>query len=247
MKKSKSAPNSRKEKQRKSDMKFESSASTEHAESAPTKRPKQTKVTKGAAAQSNYGHASGKPDTRPIELISLGNKRPEGIAKGPGDYMFVTEMLYGGVKKVNVLTGEVEQVVPSYGFLERGASGVTYYENALFVAGGGSPIGTPVMLYVYNAETGEEIASCAPVGNEYHMLTDVTIVGDSVYVTDSRLNKLMVVNVKAAMDGDCVVEYVETPAEYFVAATPAEAPRANGKKENKKSTLHCYIVFLEAL
>ena len=84
--------------------------------------------------------------------ISLGNKRHEGIAAGPGDDMFVSEVLFGGVKKVNVKTGETEQVVPSFPFLQRGGVGLAYHDNALFVAGGGNTAGlsVPAMLYVYD-------------------------------------------------------------------------------------------------
>jgi len=206
------------------------------AQSALTDAPKKPKGAKGAAAskaylqpeayvQPDYSYTSGEP----IQTISLGNKRPEGITQSPdGNSMFVTEMLYGGVKKVDILTGEIEQIVPSYGFLERGAYGILYHNDALFVAGGGVPDGTPVMLYLYDAETGEEIAACAPVGDAY-LLNDVAILGNYAYVTDSYYNKLMVVDVEAALAGSCDVFSIKLPSEYFLADPPESFPRANGR------------------
>ena len=211
------------ERQRQSKVKEpESSLATDTA-TAPTK----TKIPKGAAAAD--ATSSYTAEAKPMETIDLGNKRPEGITRGPDeDYMFVTEMLYGGIKAVNVVTGEIQQVVPSYGFLERGAYGVIYHEGALFVAGGGIPDGTPVMMYVYDAATGEEIASCSPDGDGYYLLNDVAILGDYAYVTDSFYNKLMKVDVAAALEGNCVVSSIETPAEYFLADPIESGPRANG-------------------
>lgn len=142
--------------------------------------------------------------------------------------MFVTEMLFGGVKKVNILTGEIVQVVPSYGFRERGAYGIAYYEDYLFVAGGGVPDGTSAMLYVYDAKTGEEVVACSPNGDAY-LLNDVAIVGDYAYVTDSFYNKIMVMDVEVALEASCDgIFSIETPAEYFL-ADKTSFPRANGK------------------
>jgi hypothetical protein len=196
---------------------------------AATNPPKNTQVdATQAGAQSNNDQPTGTPikDT-PMETISLGNKRPEGITRGPGDTMFVSEMLYGGIKKVNVLTGEIEQVVPSYGYKERGAYGVIQHGDALFVAGGGIPDGTPTKLYVYDADTGEEIVSCDPAWYAF-LLNDVAILGKKAYVTDSYYNTLMVVDVAKALEGKCDVSSLRTPGDIFK-ATDEYGPRANGK------------------
>ena len=48
------------------------------------------------------------------------------------------------------------------------------------------------------------------------------------YVTDLQFNKLMTVDVAAALAGKCVVDFIETPVEYFL-ATGVTFPRHNGK------------------
>ena len=197
------------------------------------KSPKGSKSSKGSNGKEGESYYNYNEDKiMPLETIPLGNKRPEGIAAGPGDYLFVSEVLFGGVQRVNVLTGERKQIVPSFGLYRRGALGLAYYNGTLVVAGGGetdAPFSPPASLYVYDAETGTELAQCAPSEDEgFVFLNDVTMIDSYAYVTDWYINKIMVVDVEAALDGDCVVKYIETPAEYFL-STPDTFPRANGK------------------
>jgi len=132
--------------QRKNKIRDESSPKYE---SKPPKQKKTNASPKNLPSGANYGTTEGAaetPPTVPKDTIGLGNKRPIGIARGSDDTMYVTEMLYGGVKKVNILNGEVEQVVPSFGFRERGARGIVLEQDHLFVAGGGVPDGTALMM-----------------------------------------------------------------------------------------------------
>lgn len=130
---------------------------------------------------------------------------------------------------MNVVTGEIKQAVPSYGFKERGAYGVLEHNGALFVAGGGVPDGTPTNFYVYDAVTGAEIANCPAPGDAF-LLNDVAIVGNRAFVTDSKFNKIMVVNIPMALKGKCQVSTIKTPEQYFLADDALTTfPRANGK------------------
>lgn len=189
----------------------------------PVNKPNDNKKKKKAAKavlSSNYGAVAGgaqpSSDPQPMDEISLGNKRPKGITKGSDGYMYVTEMLYGGIKKVNVLTGDVEQLVSSGEYLARGAYGIVEHQDALFVAGGGVPNGTPLMVYVYDTTSGEEIAACAPEDDGWYLLNDIAILGDYAYVTDSYYNKIMVLNVTAALNGTCESFAIKTPSHLFV-------------------------------
>jgi hypothetical protein len=150
------------------------------------------------------------PVPRPLTSISLGNVRPEGILAVYDDYMLTSEFGYGGIKKVNILTGEISQVVPSYGFTKRGSLGLEYYEGHVFVAGGGFD----PKLFVYQVENGTQVAACAPE-SETSFLNDVAIVGNYAYVTNSINNTIMVVDVAKALLGVCDVLSIETPAELF--------------------------------
>jgi hypothetical protein len=158
-----------------------------------------------------------------MERTNLGNKRLEGIAAGPGASMFTTELFFGGVKKVDVVTGVIEQVVPSFGYFERAAVGISYYQGALFVAGAGPFIGVGASLYVYDAETGTEIAACTPDFAAV-LLNDVTVLNGKAYLTDSFVNKIMVVDADAALNGECIVESIDLP-EFFISD---DSIRTNG-------------------
>ena len=94
------------------------------------------------------------------------------------------------------------------------------------------------------SETGKELAKCSPPDGEgFKFLNAVTVVEDYAYVTDWELNKLMVVDVEAALDGDCVVDFIETPAEYFLADPPETIPRASGEhhETNRRERVCLFI------
>ena len=72
-----------------------------------------------------------------VTQADLGNIRPEGIATGPGSLIYTSELIYGGIKSVDVVTGEVKQVVESFGAFQRAAVGLWYQDGVIFAAGGG--------------------------------------------------------------------------------------------------------------
>lgn len=59
-----------------------------------------------------------------VSQVDLGSIRPEGITAGPGSIMFASEFFFGGIKAVDVVTGKVTQVVPSFGYNVRSSVGL---------------------------------------------------------------------------------------------------------------------------
>jgi len=179
---------------------------------APTKEP-----TKAPISAPVGGHKS----------IPLGNLRPEGIQKGPGSTVFVSQITYGGISSVDVKTSEIQQVVPKSDFLERGALAVGYTGDAFIVPGGGPvPFGfSQTAVYVYDAKSGDDIVTCFPfVGNDGFM-NDIAILDEKAYITDSGTPNLMVLNVnKAVNEGICDVSSIALPTEFF----DIDFPGANG-------------------
>jgi hypothetical protein len=159
-----------------------------------------------------------------VNQVDLGNIRPEGITEGPGTLMYTSELLYGGVKSVDVVTGEVKQVVESFGFLERNAVGLTFAEDVIWVAGGGAAFGIPAALYVYDPHTGADIAAC--VVPEAGFLNDLIPYEGTLYVTDSITPNLWLFDVHSALEGNCVYESMSLPDDF--AGSPF---RANGLVE----------------
>lgn len=80
-------------------------------------------------------------------------------------------------------------------------------------------------IYVYNISTGEEIVQCFPQGPTVFM-NDVTIVDGKAYATDSLFNSIMVLDVAAALTGECVVDAIELPDSF---ASVNGSFGANGK------------------
>ena len=158
----------------------------------------------------------------PMTQIDLGAIRPEGVTAGPGDILYVSELFYGGVKAVNVVTGEVSQAVPSAGYFVRAAIGLWYAADAMFVAGGGSVFGVPAAVYVYGASDGSELAACTPNGAGF--LNDLIVYEGTLYVTDSLLAQLFVFDVSALLDGKCDYSTIALPNSF----TGPGFPYANG-------------------
>ena len=151
-----------------------------------------------------------------IDAYSLGNRRPEGITAGEDDStVYVSEFLYGGIKRINVTSGAMEQIVSSYGYLERPIGGLVYYNNTLVAAGLGAMFdANQAKLYVHDATTGNEIVSCTPPVN-VGVINDVTIMDDIAYATDGRINQLIVMDMHDAIAGKCSITSIQLPANEF--------------------------------
>jgi sugar lactone lactonase YvrE len=110
---------------------------------------------------------------------------PEGIAIGKQATFYVGSIPTGAIYRGNLRTGEGSILVP--GVEGRAAIGVEFDRGLLFVAGGGTGKG-----FVYNAETGELLASPQLATEPIDPMTNPTFVNDvavargGAYFTDSR-------------------------------------------------------------
>lgn len=130
--------------------------------------------------------------------------------------MYTSELFYGGIKAVNVLTGTVQQVVPSFGPLtDRAAIGLTYFGHAIFAAGAGPQVGLPAAVHVYDATTGADVVSC--VVGEGGFFNDLLVVDETLYVTDSTSSSLYVFDAMAMLkDGICDYHTITLPDVFAV-------------------------------
>jgi sugar lactone lactonase YvrE len=109
--------------------------------------------------------------------------QPEGIAVGRGSSFYVGSLLTGAIYGGDLRTGEGAEVVPPQeGRIAVGLD-VDERSNNIFVAGGGPLLGPiPGSAYVYDAETGAELAEY-PLNGVF--INDVVVTRDAAYFTDS--------------------------------------------------------------
>lgn len=105
--------------------------------------------------------------------------RPEGIASGTGTTFYVGSIATGAIFRGDIQTGEGEILVPPQE--GRSAAGLKFDERTglLFVSGG--PTG---FAYIYDAETGEEVAAIQ-LDTRPSFINDVVITEDAAYFTNS--------------------------------------------------------------
>lgn len=114
------------------------------------------------------------------ESIPLPNGfQPEGIASGAGTTFYVGSIPTGAIYRGDIETGEGEILVPAQE--GRSAIGLKYDRNSglLFVAGGATGF-----AYVYDAETGENVAEIQ-LTDLPSFINDVVITPDAAYFTNS--------------------------------------------------------------
>src|SRR5215211_456563 len=115
------------------------------------------------------------------EVIPLPNGfQPEGIATGRGTTFYVGSIPTGAIYQGNLLTGEGDVLVPAQA--GRSAIGLKYDSRTglLFVAGGATGY-----AYVYDTETGENVAEIPLELALPSFINDVVITKDAVYFTNS--------------------------------------------------------------
>jgi hypothetical protein len=109
--------------------------------------------------------------------------RPEGIASGPKDSFYVGSIPQGSVYRGSYRTGEGEVVVPPHPGRNHTGLKVDWRRDLLFVSGGPSK-----GIYVYDSETGEDVASFSLP--EAGFINDVVLTRRAAYFTDSLVQQL---------------------------------------------------------
>ena len=147
------------------------------------------------------------------EVISLGTLQPGGLT-AQGDEFYVANQLFGGIRAVDVGTGEVGVLTPNTDFLNRLVFGLDSNATTLYAAGSDLVDGEyQGRIFAFNSETGEELAACGGVPDFYP--TDVAVQGDSVYATNSLGSNLIKLDAVAASRGECMIEFIDLPPEGF--------------------------------
>jgi hypothetical protein len=113
--------------------------------------------------------------------------QPEGITSDGESTFYVGSLADGRVIRGDLDSGDTEVLVP--GVTGRVAVGMRFEdrdEDRLWVAGG--PTGA---VTVYDADSGDELGRWVVPGSGF--LNDVTVTEDAAYVTDSQVQRLVVV------------------------------------------------------
>jgi hypothetical protein len=108
--------------------------------------------------------------------------RPEGIASGPKASFYVGSIPQGSVYRGSYRTGEGEVLVPPHTGRNHIGLKVDSRNDLLFVAGGASR-----GIYVYDSETGEDVASFAIPDAGF--INDVVLTSKAAYFTDSQVQR----------------------------------------------------------
>lgn len=115
----------------------------------------------------------------PSEIPLPTGFQPEGIATGKGTSFFVGSVATGAIYRGNLRTGEGDVLVP--GGVGRSALGLEVdRKGRLFVAGG--PTG---QAYVFDARSGDELATFQLTSEVETFVNDVALTKDSAWFTDS--------------------------------------------------------------
>jgi hypothetical protein len=131
---------------------------------------------------------------------------PEGIESGPGTSFFVGSLVDGAIWRGDLRTGSSSELAA--GAPGRASLGIAYDagRNRLWVAGGGPAVAGTADVRVYDASSGNLLATYQP--QAVGLLNDVALTPDAVYVTDSFLQQLVVIPLPAdgslAPDSDTV-------------------------------------------
>lgn len=137
--------------------------------------------------------------------------QPEGIAIGRGASAYVGSIPTGAIYRVDLVTGQGAILVPPQA--GRAAIGleVDVRTDLLYVAGG--PTGA---AFVYDAETGDEVAAFQLTADTSTFVNDQIVVRDAVYFTDSRRPVLYRIPLAAGgqLSPDAEVEEIALGGDY---------------------------------
>jgi hypothetical protein len=115
--------------------------------------------------------------------------RPEGIASGTGDSFYVGSIPLGAVYRGSYRTGAGSVLVPPHPGRNHTGLKVDTRFDRLFVAGGASK-----GIYVYDSETGEDVASFELPDAGF--VNDVVLTRNAAYFTDSLVPQLYRVGIR---------------------------------------------------
>ena len=106
--------------------------------------------------------------------------QPEGIAAGRGSTFYVGSIPTGAIYRGNINTGQGAVLVPPHS--GRQATGLKFDKRTQLLYVSGASTG---MAYVYNAETGADVASIQLTTDPNTFINDVVITRQAAYFTDS--------------------------------------------------------------
>jgi hypothetical protein len=163
-----------------------------------------------------YASIGGPPKL--LSEISLGLLQPGGlVAATNGPVFYLTDLFFGGVRVVDATTGDLFVLSLNSGYLQKTSYGIDLDSatETLFIAGTELVRnGMEGSIFVMNALTGEPIVTCSIIEDFYP--TDIAILGDTVYATNSLGSNLVAINVTAAvMNGTCETEIIDLPDAVF--------------------------------
>jgi hypothetical protein len=137
--------------------------------------------------------------------------QPEGIASGNGTTFYVGSIPTGAIFRGDVQTGEGEIFVE--GQEDRSATGLKFDPRSglLFVSGGGTGF-----AYVYDGETGEDVAQIQLTTDETVFINDVVITREAAYFTNSQQPVLYKVPLErnGELPDEPEVEIIELGGDY---------------------------------
>jgi sugar lactone lactonase YvrE len=116
----------------------------------------------------------------PTEIPLADGFQPEGIAVGRGTAVFTGSLVDGTIWRGDLRTGTGDVLVAPTGTRTALGMDVDRRTNALFVAGG--PLG---QAYVYDASTGETLATYQLTSEALTLVNDVIVTRTAAWFTDS--------------------------------------------------------------
>jgi sugar lactone lactonase YvrE len=134
---------------------------------------------------------------------------PEGVAVGEGPVLYAGSRRHGAVYAADLRTGDGRNVVEPRTD-GRIAVGLAFDPRSdfIFVAGGGGGAG-----YVYNAETGDDVAApyqfVTPMPGTTTFVNDVDVARDAAYFTDSA--RPVIYKVPLGLEGELGTSFEEIP------------------------------------
>lgn len=180
--------------------------------------------------------------TKSTKVVDIGTRRPEGVAAvpasdaaifglGDGTILIRGEISSAGIQAVNVDTGDSKQIVNSTDAVyDSMLMAVHYHRGMIWAAGGGPQFSAATAIpevRLYDPQTGALKLNCTPNAEApaTNFMNDMAFVDGKVYVTNSFRNSIMILDEEAALNGQCVVDSIDTPIDLF----PPTEFGANGK------------------